>query len=155
MSIQIFIVLSPVSVACCTSRQISLHTVSVWCNYRMIATLLYSSSVNKPLRTVWHLFNAHHLMATLLAAMAALCCGYRLPFHMLGWNTTVSSPDLSHALMSPPQWHHTSMWGRPRRKALLRIYRTRCWCHVVRVKGFKLLPESRISEFMRHIWCHR
>ncbi len=125
--LQIFILLRCsflVSAACCTTQQISSHTVSVWWNYCMTVTLLHSSSVNKPRKTVWHLFNAYHLTVTLLAARP-LCAAdisycstcFEIP------QCVLTSPCTDEPPLTP-QWHHTSMWCGPRRKAVLRICRT-------------------------------
>lgn len=132
----------------------------------MIATLWHSSSVSKPGRTAWHLFNACHLMVTMLAAWPNCAadisyCSTRLdeisqcvltsPLH---WWT--HQPPLSS------QWHHTSMWRRLKRKALLRFCRTQrgdesCLCeerrHVTWAKDQVVFDVSGAADSVVLIIC--
>ena len=102
----------------------------------MKATLLHSSSMNKPSRTVWHPSDGH------IAGSAVLWILTTVPHAGMKYHS-VSRPP--RALMSPPAASRptVSMWCRAEKKSSTEnLQNTTC------VKSFTLLPQSRINSFI-------
>lgn len=109
----------------------SLNTVSVWCNYCMTDTLWHSSCVCKPrglrgihsMHTIWWSHCRRHggALSLLISATAPHAL---MKHHSVPWPPAAppSPPATAHTTLTS----HTDMWCGVRRKALLRICRTRC-----------------------------